>query len=122
MVRAKDTKPEMRVRRLIHGMGYRYRLHSRRLPGNPDLVFAGKRKVIFVHGCFWHRHDCAMGDRLPKSRVAFWRRKLDQNKSRDHEVKQRLRQAGWAVAVVWECETTPKNLDQLARRLRRFLG
>lgn len=121
LVKSKDTKPEMRVRRLVHGMGYRYRLHSRALPGNPDLVFPGRRKVIFVHGCFWHRHQCAMGDRLPKSRVSFWRGKLEQNKRRDRAVRRQLRKAGWSVAVVWECQTTPKHLNQLARRLRRFL-
>ena len=121
LVKSKDTKPEMRVRRLIHGMGYRYRLHSHTLPGNPDLVFAGRRKVIFVHGCFWHRHRCAMGDRMPKSRLMFWRQKLRDNERRDRAVQRRLRKAGWSVAVVWECETLPRRLNRLAIRLKRFL-
>ena len=122
LVKSKDTKPEMRVRKLIYGMGYRYRLHSRTLPGNPDLVFAGRRKVIFVHGCFWHQHHCAMGDRIPKSRVPFWRKKLAQNQQRDCVVQRQLKQAGWDVAVVWECETGPKHLDQLIYKLRLFLN
>ena len=121
LVRAKDTKPEMRVRRLVHGMGYRYRLHRSDLPGKPDLVFPGRRKVIFMHGCFWHRHGCKMGNRMPKSRVAFWRAKLDGNKRRDRRNHRALRRLGWRVLTVWECQTLPGKLGRLKKRLITFL-
>jgi DNA mismatch endonuclease (patch repair protein) len=103
-VRAKDTKPEMVVRRMVHAAGYRYRLHVRDLPGKPDLVFPARRKIIFINGCFWHRHqDCALA-RLPKSRTAFWTEKLERNKSRDERNVKALRDLGWDVLTVWECE------------------
>ncbi len=118
-VRSKDTKPEMIVRRLIFSMGYRYRLHDARLPGSPDLVLAGRRKVVFVHGCFWHRHtDCALA-RLPKSRLDFWLPKLVGNKVRDQTNQRLLRKLGWRVLVVWECEL--RDTKRLARKIRRFL-
>lgn len=103
-VRNKDTKPEMRVRRLIHSMGYRYRLHYGKLPGRPDMVFPERKKVIFVHGCFWHRHEGCPRCRLPKSRLDFWVPKLEKNRSRDIEKQARLRELGWDVLVIWECE------------------
>ena len=120
-VRAKDTKPEMVVRRLVHSLGYRYRLHSRTLPGHPDMVFAGRRKAIFVHGCFWHRHhaSCPL-TRTPKSRLEFWSAKFDQNVKRDGECQARLRELGWALLVVWECELRDGNA--LAKRIIEFLG
>jgi DNA mismatch endonuclease (patch repair protein) len=119
LVKSKDTKPEMIVRRLIFSMGYRYRLHDSRLPGTPDLVFAGRRKVVFVHGCFWHRHvDCPLA-RLPKSRLDFWLPKLDGNKARDQMNQRLLRKSGWRVLVVWECEL--RDMKRLARKIRRFL-
>lgn len=121
LVRSSDTRPEMVVRRLVHSMGGRYRLHDRRLPGCPDLVFPGSRKIIFIHGCFWHQHSCRMGNRMPKSRVAFWRDKLQGNKRRDAQQRARLRNLGWRVLVVWECQLQPKKLPALAARLRRFL-
>lgn len=118
-VRSRDTGPELRVRKLLFSMGYRYRLHDRRLPGNPDIVFPGRRKIVFVHGCFWHRHaNCPLA-RLPKSRKAFWRGKLEANRLRDGRVKSALRRAGWSVATVWECELA--NMERLAGRLRRFM-
>lgn len=117
-VRPKDTKPEMLVRRLVHGMGIGYRLHRRDLPGTPDLVFAGRRKVVFVHGCFWHQHDCSRGSR-PGSNREFWNRKLDKNIARDRANLSALKASGWSVLVVWECET--RDPDVLQRRLRRFL-
>ncbi len=104
-VRGKDSKPEMVVRRLVHGMGYRYRLHRRDLPGTPDLVFPSRKKAIFVHGCFWHRHPdpaCKLA-RLPKSRLGFWKTKLEGNRRRDLENRARLSELGWDVLVVWEC-------------------
>jgi DNA mismatch endonuclease (patch repair protein) len=122
LVRAKDTKPEMLVRRLVHGMGYRYRLHVRNLPGCPDMVFRSRRKVIFVHGCFWHQHNCAMGDRMPKSKVEFWQKKLEGNKKRDAEVTCRLREEGWSAFIVWECQARQSELLQLAKKLKSFLG
>jgi len=99
----KDTKPEMILRRALHARGYRYRLHRRDLPGTPDLVFHSRRKVIFVHGCFWHGHDCSKG-RRPTSNVEFWNEKLDRNLARDTANITRLRDMGWQVLVVWECE------------------
>ncbi|MEK6562320.1 MAG: very short patch repair endonuclease [Candidatus Binatota bacterium] len=95
-IRAKDTKPELMVRRMVHGMGFRYRLHSKKLPGCPDLVFHRKRKVLFVHGCFWHRHKNCGNDRPPKSRLGFWLPKLDENRKRDVKNKTRLRRLGWS--------------------------
>lgn len=103
-VRAKNTRPEMVVRRMLHAAGYRYRLHASDLPGKPDLVFASRRKVVFVNGCFWHRHrDCALA-RLPKSRTEFWTEKLERNRERDERNVAALRQQGWEVLTVWECE------------------
>ena len=121
-IRSRDTKPEMRVRRLVHGLGYRYRLHSEDLPGRPDLVFRPRRKVIFVHGCFWHRHEGCSRNRTPKSpeRRDFWREKLDGNAQRDRLNEAALRRLGWEILVIWECET--KALDPLAERVRAFLG
>lgn len=118
-VRSKDTGPEMRVRSLVHELGYRYRLHRRDLPGTPDLVFARQKKVIFVHGCFWHQHNCRKGVR-PSSNVAFWNRKFDGNVQRDKKSTLTLEKSGWSVLVIWECETT--ELDHLAERVEVFLG
>jgi DNA mismatch endonuclease (patch repair protein) len=120
-VRNKDTRPELLVRRLVYSLGYRYRLHSRTLPGHPDLVFARLRRVIFVHGCFWHRHDdanCPLA-RLPKSRLDFWVPKLEGNRARDEANQGKLRALGWQVLVVWECQLRDK--DALASKLREFL-
>ena len=113
-----DTGPEMTVRRLLHGMGYRYGLHRRDLPGKPDLVFRPRRKVVFVHGCFWHGHYCLKG-RLPTSNVDYWTEKIRRNRERDAQNVMDLEDHGWKVCVVWECET--KDLDDLGRRLIRFL-
>lgn len=119
-VRNKDTRPEMTVRRLVFGLGYRYRLHGRKLPGKPDLVFAGRRKVIFVHGCFWHRHEGCSLARLPKSRHEFWIPKLEANRERDKRNLAALAAEGWEVLTVWECEL--KDLDALRSRITRFLS
>jgi DNA mismatch endonuclease (patch repair protein) len=118
-VRAKDTKPEMFVRRLIHGLGYRYRLHSAKLPGHPDLVFTGRKKVIFVHGCFWHRHGGCPNCRLPKSRLDFWEPKLARNRQRDISNQAKLRKMGWKLLVIWECEL--KDQTRLVKRVVKFL-
>ncbi len=122
LVRDRDTKPEMRVRRLVHRLGYRYRLHRRDLPGTPDLVFGPKRKIIFVHGCFWHRHPdpkCPFA-RVPKSKLDFWLPKLEGNRARDVRNNEKLSQMGWDVLEVWECET--KNMIELEKKIREFLG
>jgi DNA mismatch endonuclease (patch repair protein) len=118
-VKGKDTKPEMAVRRLVYSLGYRYRIHSAQLPGKPDLVFPGRRKVIFVHGCFWHRHrDCANA-RLPKSREEFWLPKLEGNHLRDIRNEKMLRDDGWRVLTIWECELgDPQKVTQ---RIKNFL-
>jgi DNA mismatch endonuclease (patch repair protein) len=121
LIRGTDTGPELVVRRIVHSMGFRYRLHVKTLPGKPDLVFPRLRKVILVHGCFWHRHrkkTCTLA-RLPKSRVEFWRSKLEGNRLRDQTIKRSLRKAGWSILEVWECEM--QNFDALKRRLRYFL-
>lgn len=117
LVRGKDTGPELAVRRLVHRMGYRYRLHRRQLPGAPDLVFVGRRKVIFVHGCFWHRH--AGCGRTPKSRPEFWVPKLTANRRRDLRNQHALRRLGWQFLVIWECQL--RRLALVERRVRRFL-
>ncbi len=103
-IRSKDTKPELHVRRLVYSLGYRYRLHRRDLPGTPDLVFPSRRKVIFVHGCFWHRHTGCPNTRWPKSKLGFWKPKLEANKRRDIKHKKQLTRQGWRYLVVWECE------------------
>ena len=118
-VRSKNTRPEMMVRRLIHAMGYRYRLHVRRLPGTPDLVFGPRRAAIFVHGCFWHQHDCPRGARIPKSRREYWLPKLRGNSERDSKNEQRLTEMGWRVLVIWECQIRDEN--ELRHRIRAFL-
>ena len=118
-VRSKDTGPEMVVRRLVHGMGRRYRLHAADLPGRPDLVFRSSGKAIFVHGCFWHRHaNCALA-RLPKSRTDFWPPKLEANRQRDARNKRALARAGWKVLTLWECQL--KERERLKKKIRRFL-
>lgn len=119
-VRAIDTKPELLVRRLVYAMGYRYRLHKRDIPGCPDLVFSGRHKVIFVHGCFWHRHgkDCPL-TRWPKSKMEFWRPKLEANRARDRRVQRELSMLGWQYLVIWECEL--RDSESLTIKIREFL-
>lgn len=120
-VRGKDTKPEMAVRRLLHSTGYRFRLHRRDLPGRPDIVLPARRKIILVHGCFWHRHtDCRYAV-MPSTRVEWWSAKLNQNVERDRTAIAALKAAGWQVLVVWECEIS-RDLRALAANLRAFLG
>lgn len=118
-IRGKNTGPEMIVRRLLTTMGYRYRLHGRALPGRPDLVFSSRRAVVFVNGCYWHRHACPNGRVMPRTRRAFWREKLEGNAERDRRTRAELRRKGWRVLVVWECQL--RDLDELASRLWAFL-
>lgn len=120
-IRGKNTQPEMLVRRLLHAMGYRYRLHARELPGKPDIVFRRRRIAIFVHGCFWHRHPdpaCRLA-RMPKSRVDFWQPKLEGNRARDEANVAALEAMGWKVLLVWECQL--RDREQLGNMLRRFI-
>ena len=119
-VRSQDTDPEMRVRRVAHAMGLRFRLHRRDLPGCPDMVLPRHRLCVFVHGCFWHRHPGCPKATTPKSRVAFWRAKFERNVARDAEVARSLRAAGWRVAVIWECRT--RDNAYVRRRLVSALG
>ncbi len=119
-VKGKNTKPEMMVRRLAHALGYRFRLHRKDLPGSPDLVFPGRRKVIFVHGCFWHGHDCPRGSRQPKQNADYWRAKIARNVARDRQAVATLEDQGWSVLTLWECEL--KDAEALQGRLEGFLG
>lgn len=119
-IRGRDTTPELVVRRALHGLGYRYRVHRRVLGTRPDIVFASRRKAIFVHGCFWHRHPSCKYAYTPKSRVAFWQQKFAQNLDRDARALAKLRDSGWHCLVVWECETLDGKL--LTNRLRSFMG
>jgi DNA mismatch endonuclease, patch repair protein len=121
-IKSKDTKPEMVVRRLVHKLGYRYRLHRSDLPGKPDLVFGPRKKIVFVHGCFWHAHSarsCSNG-RLPKTNAEYWALKLNRNVERDLSNIFSLKRQGWKVLVIWECKITKEV--QLVERLKRFLG
>lgn len=118
-VKGKDTGPELTVRRIVHRLGYRYRLHRKGLPGRPDLVFGPRKKVIFVHGCFWHAHNCGHG-RMPESRQEYWVPKLIGNKERDQANVAKLEALGWKVLTIWECEI--KKTADLVDRVTEFLA
>ena len=118
-VKQRDTAPELAVRRLLFSKGYRYRIHGKGLPGRPDVVFPGRRKAIFVHGCFWHDHRGCRRATLPKTRTVYWRDKIQKNKDRDARAIMALQKLGWRVDVVWECEVG--NPVELERRLTSFL-
>lgn len=119
-VHSKDTKPELAVRRIVHGLGYRYRLYDTTLPGKPDLVFPSRRKVVFVHGCFWHRHKGCRYATSPKTRPDFWNDKFCANVQRDRHTMKALKGLGWAVMTVWQCQL--KNPAKLGGRLNEFLA
>jgi len=119
-IRSKDTKPELRVRQIVHGLGYRYRLHVGALPGCPDLVFRKRKKIIFVHGCFWHQHRGCPDAHIPKSRTSYWLPKLERNVRRDRKNIQLLKRDGWVVLTIWACETEDER--GIGRRLREFLS
>ncbi|WP_114389919.1 very short patch repair endonuclease [Notoacmeibacter marinus] len=119
-VRDKNTKPEKIVRSLLHQMGYRFRLHRFDLPGKPDIVFPARNKLIFVHGCFWHGHECKRGARPPKTNVEYWTQKISRNKERDQRHLFELDRLGWDARVVWECEL--KDMEALRDKLNCFLG
>lgn len=118
-IKSKGMKPELTVRRIVHGMGYRYRLHSHRLPGKPDLVLPKLGKIVEVRGCFWHQHRGCVDSHIPKSRIGYWVPKLKRNKERDALNLRKLRRLGWDVLIVWECAT--RNPGRLAEELRNFL-
>ena len=118
-VKGANTKPEIAMRKALHRLGLRYRLHAKHLPGKPDLVFPRFNAVLFVHGCFWHGHDCPRGSRIPKSNRAYWTAKIARNKARDGENRRALAKRGWRVFAVWECET--KDADRAAARLARAI-
>ena len=119
-IRSTNTRPEMFVRSLVHRMGYRFRLHRRDLPGKPDLIFPSRRKVVFVHGCFWHMHDCRFGSVKPKSNADYWQNKRLSNVERDKKHVATLEAAGWQVLTVWECEV--KSSENLHEKLLGFLS
>lgn len=119
-IRSTNTGPELRVRRLVHALGYRFRLHRKELPGKPDLVFPRRRAVIFVHGCYWHGHGCKRGGSGAKSNESYWGPKIERNRERDQRVLAALRDAGWRTLVIWECETADQ--EALTGRIREFLS
>lgn len=119
-IRGKDTKPEIIVRSLLHAAGYRFRLHSKKLPGTPDIVLPKYNSVIFVHGCYWHRHEGCKYAYTPKSRKDFWEKKFKDNIERHKKVSQQLQELGWYELIVWECET--KDIESLVIRLSEFLN
>jgi DNA mismatch endonuclease, patch repair protein len=118
-VRSRDTKPEKALRRTVWALGYRYRKNRRDVIGQPDIALIARRRAIFLHGCFWHRHDCPSGRRVPKSRTEFWEAKFANNVSRDARVRRQLKTTGWRVLVIWECEI--RDSSRVARRIRKFL-
>lgn len=118
-IRGRDTKPELLVRSLLHRLGYRFRLHRKDLPGKPDIVFPGRDAIIFVHGCFWHRHKGCPETTTPKTRTAFWRKKFAGNVERDAKAQRQLRRMGWRVKVIWQCQT--RDESRLTAKLERFL-
>jgi DNA mismatch endonuclease (patch repair protein) len=119
-VRSRDTRPELRLRSLLHRLGFRFRLHRKDLPGSPDIVLPRWRAVVFVHGCFWHGHDCARGARVPKANRDYWTAKIARNGARDAAAAEALTARGWRVVTVWECQL--KDEAALAERLRVALG
>lgn len=118
-IRSKDTKPEIFVRRLVHSMGYRFRLHRSTLVGKPDLVFPSRNKLIFVHGCFWHGHSCSTGRRVPIQNRQYWVAKISGNRARDKASRRSLKKLGWDSLVLWECQL--KDVERIKEKIRRFL-
>lgn len=120
-IKGRDTKPEMIVRKWLWSQGYRYRLHYTKLPSKPDIVFPGKKKVIFIHGCFWHRHNCRFF-KWPKTNAEFWKKKILANVERDLNSIEVLRMDGWKTLTIWECETKPDRVEDLWQRIIIFIA
>lgn len=118
-VKSKDTAPELMVRRLVHSMGYRFRLHRKDLPGKPDVTFPRRHKTLFIHGCFWHGHNCARGARVPMQNRAYWTKKVARNQERDKTAQASLHTLGWRVLVLWECEL--KDIRRVGSKVKNFL-
>jgi len=118
--RGKDTSPEIIVRQQLYSLGYRYRLHRKDLPGCPDMVFSAKKKVIFINGCYWHRHSCKKGRSKPETRKDFWQTKFFRTKQRDKENRKQLKKLGWQILTIWECQV--KDLEKLKKMVTKFLG
>ncbi|MBN1902753.1 DNA mismatch endonuclease Vsr [Candidatus Sumerlaeota bacterium] len=118
-VKSEDTKPEIKIRKLIFSLGYRYRLHRKDLPGKPDIVFPSRKKIIFVHGCFWHGHNCRSGQNQPKTNQKYWKAKIRKNVKRDFKNIENLKQLGWNPLIIWECEI--KDAKRIKKRIKIFL-
>lgn len=116
-IRAKNTKPELIVRKFLHSNGYRYRLHDKKLPGKPDLVLKKYNTVVFIHGCFFHGHEGCKYFKIPKTNTNWWKQKIEKNKAKDKENEQKLRQLGWKIIIIWECELTKTNMDDTLQNL-----
>lgn len=121
-IRSSNTKPEITVRKILYSLGYRYRLHKKDLPGKPDLVFAKRKKIIFIHGCFWHQHNLTtcLDSKIPKSNKQYWNQKLKNNAQRDIRNQMALKELGWDILIIWECEI--KNDKKLIKRMQKFLS
>ena len=119
-IKSKNTKPEIAVRKLLHSMGYRFRLHRKDLPGSPDIVLPKYKTVIFVHGCFWHRHENCRYASIPKTRKEFWENKFKTNVKRDKEIQEKIKNIGWKYVVIWECEA--RNIESIEEKIKRFLN
>ena len=119
-IKSKNTKPEIKVRKVLHSMGYRFRLHSKNLPGSPDIVLPKYKTVIFVHGCFWHRHENCKYASTPKTRQEFWENKFKANVKRDLEIQEKIKNIGWKYVVIWECEA--RNIESIEEKIKRFLN
>ena len=119
-IKSKNTKPEIAVRKLLHSMGYRFRLHRKDLPGSPDIVLPKYKTVIFVHGCFWHRHENCKYASIPKTRKEFWESKFKANVKRDKEIQEKIKNIGWKYVVIWECEA--RNIESIEEKIKRFLN
>ncbi len=119
-IKSKNTKPEIKVRKILHSMGYRFRLHSKGLPGSPDIVLPKYKTVIFVHGCFWHRHENCKYASTPKTRQEFWENKFNANKIRDQKILKEIKSLGWKFIIIWECEA--RNIQSIEEKIKRFLN